>query len=121
MSVPDALAMAAWAALPAASFLNITASVSYQAPISAFPSFGFALSVAVLTTMRSMISPGILLESNTSCAFGDASTALSCGFQVTTAVLADAPNAATMSASDVLTIFRSRSRIPALVSARTSR
>src|SRR5216684_9319045 len=101
-SVPDALAIAVWAAWPAASFLNITASVSYQAPISALPNFGLAFSTAVLTTIRSRISPGILLESNTSCAFGADNTALNWGFQVTTALVAGVLNAATMSASEVL-------------------
>ena len=76
-SVPEALAIAARAAFAAASLRSMSAIVSYQAPTNALPSFGLAASVAVFTTIKSMISPGILLESNTSCAFGDANTLLS--------------------------------------------
>ena len=58
-----------------------------------------AVSVAVLTTMRSRISPGILLESNTSWASGIARMVLNCGFQVTTAVLAAVAKAPTTAES----------------------
>ena len=106
--------MAAIAAAPAASCCSMRAIVSYHAPTKALPNFGFAASVAVFTTMRSMISPGIFEESNTSCASGADNTALNCGFQVTTAVLAGVAKAPTISASEVFTIFTSRSRKPTL-------
>ena len=51
--------MAVRAALPASSLPCMIASVSYQAPTSALPKAGLSFSVSVLTTIRSMISPGI--------------------------------------------------------------
>src|ERR1035438_3070414 len=102
-SVPEAFAMAARADLAAASLRNMIAMVSYQAPTNALPSFGLAARVAVFTTIKSMISPGILLESKTNCAFGDVNTELSWGFHVTNAEVVGAANAPTMSASEVLT------------------
>ena len=47
------------------------ASVSYHAPTSALPKAGLAASVSVLTTIRSMISPGICELSNSSVAPGN--------------------------------------------------
>ena len=120
-SVPEALAIDSSAAVAFASFACISARVSYQAPTSALPSFGFALRVALLTTIRSRISPGILLESNTSEVFGIPMTSASCGFQVTVEVTPGVANAATMSASDVLTTLMSFSASPTLESPRASR
>ena len=57
--------MASFAALPSAPAAFILAIVSYQMPTSALPKFGLSFTTAVLTTIRSMISPGICDESNT--------------------------------------------------------
>ena len=76
---------------------------SNQAPVRALPRAGLSLSVALLTTIRSMISPGTLLESKTWVLPGVAAMADSCGFQVTTACTLGAAKAPTMSASEVLT------------------
>ena len=53
------------AALAAASSALISAMISYQAPTNALPKAGLSFSVWLLTTIKSMISPGIWLESNT--------------------------------------------------------
>ena len=95
--------------------------VSYQMPTSALPRSGLSFSVSVFTTSVSMISPGILLESNTSVAPGSAFTSISCGFQVTTAVESGDLKAPTMSASEVLTTLMSFSLSLTLLSARASR
>ena len=79
------------------------------------------MSVALLTTIRSMISPGTLLESKTWVLPGVAAMADSCGFQVTTACTLGAAKAPTMSASEVLTTLMSRSRRPAASRPRASR
>jgi hypothetical protein len=84
--------------------------VSYQAPTSALPNAGLAWRVSVLTTIRSMISPGIRLESNTLVVPGMARISETSGFQVTTAVGPPAAKAETRSASEVLTTVTSRSR-----------
>ncbi len=89
-SVPEALAIAVSAAVASGVLACISASVSYQAPTSALPRSGFSFSTLVLTTIRSRISPGVLLESNTSELSLSASTSESCGFQVTVAVTAGA-------------------------------
>ena len=83
--------------------------------------FTMAAKVSLLTTMRSMISPGIRLESNTPCASGIASISDNSGFQVTAAVTSADAKAPTMSASEVLTTVTSRSLAPMLASARASR
>ena len=85
---------------------------SYQAPTNALPSSGLASSVSVLTTMRSMISPGIWELSNTSLADGFSRMVESNGFQVTVAWTSRVSNAATRSASETLTTFTSRSDMP---------
>src|ERR1700729_3726798 len=85
--VPDAFAIAASAAAVRGSLPNITDMVSYHAPMSALPKFGFAFRVAAFTTMRSMISPGMRVESNTSVVLGMAMICASCGFQATVAVV----------------------------------
>src|SRR5215813_7732555 len=77
---------------------------------------GLSLSVSVLIPIKSCISPGILLESNTSVAFGSALTSMSWGFHVTTAIESGDLNAATISASDVLTVLISFSLRRMLVS-----
>ena len=98
------------------------ASVSYQAPTSALPKAGLSASVSVLTTIRSMISPGICELSNSSVAPGMAATSDSSGFQVTTFWTSSVPeNTETMSASEVLTTLTSFSVRPACSSARASR
>ena len=99
----------------------IVARVSYQMPASALANFGLSLITAVLTTMRSMISPGIFELSNTLWASGDFKIVETIGFQVTTAVTSAVLKAAAMSASDVLTTFRSFSCALMLSSARASR
>ena len=69
---------------------------------------GLSWSVWVLTTIRSMISPRIMLLSKTRFTFGTLSTATNCGFQVTTAFMSGvAAKVSTISASDVLTIVTS--------------
>ena len=95
--------------------------ISYQAPVRALPRAGLAFRVSVLTTIMSMISPGIWLESNTLVLSGMARISLSSGFQVTTAVTSGEAKAATMSASEVLITDRSFSAAPMLSSARASR
>jgi hypothetical protein len=120
-SVPEAFAMLSRAAVVFASLPCISAIVSYQAPTSALPSFGLAFSTSLLTIMRSRISPGVLLESNTSVVFGTAVISDNSGFQVTTEVTVGAANAPTMSASDVFTTLMSRSARPTVSSARASR
>ena len=90
--------------------------VSYQAPTSALPKAGFSASVAVLTTIRSMISPGICDELNSSVAPGKFATSDSSGFQVTTFWTSSVPeNTETMSASEVLTTVTSFSARPGLL------
>jgi hypothetical protein len=74
-----------------------------------------------LITIRFSISPGILLESKTSVASGWVFTSISCGFQVTTAVDSAALKAATISASEVLTVFTSFSLMPTEARPRASR
>ena len=99
----------------------MTARVSYQAPTRALANFGLSARVLVLTIARSMISPGILEESNTSCAALSCSISSTSGFQVATEVTSAECQAATMSASEVLTTVTSRSLMPFLASARASR
>ena len=69
----------------------ISAIASYHAPTSALPRAGLSFSVAVLTTIRSMISPGICVESNTLWAPGMATISDTSGFQVTTEVTSPVP------------------------------
>ena len=71
--------------------------------------------------MRSRISPGVLLESNTSVVFGIAVTSANCGFQVTVAVTPGVAKALTMSASEVFTTLMSRSASPTDSRPRASR
>ena len=111
--------MCVFAASPASPAADIAAIVSYQAPTSALPKRGSS-SASVLTTSMSMISPGIIDESNTGLTSGSACTSASSGFQVTTAVASSLAKAATMSASEVLTTVRSRSDISTVESARAS-
>ena len=94
--------------------------VSYQAPTRALPSRGSS-AASVLTTSMSMISPGIIDESNTGLTSGIAVISARSGFQVTTEVTSSVENAATMSASEVLTTVRSRSVMSADARARASR
>jgi len=107
--------------MAALSLPDMTDMISYQAPVNALPSAGLALRVSVLTTIKSMISPGIWLESNTSWLSGVARISLSSGFQVTTAVTSGEDQAATMSASEVLTTVMSFSLKPMLARPRASR
>ncbi len=65
--------------------------------------------------------PGIWLESNTISAPGVAAASVSSGFQVTMLRTSSLLNAATISASEVLTMFTSRSLRPCSSSARASR
>ena len=88
-SVPEAFAIASLAALPSAPSAFIFAMVSYQMPTSALPKSGLSFSTAVLTTIRSMISPGICEESNTFLASGEPRISETIGFHVTTAVTSD--------------------------------
>jgi len=97
----------------------IRASVSNQAPTSALPSAGLALSVSVETVIRSWISLGIFELSNTIVPVF--LTSPSCGFQVTTVFTSGVAKALTMSASEVLTVFTSDSFIPFISSARARR
>jgi hypothetical protein len=78
--------MCSRALVDSAFFAFISATTSNQAPVSALPSAGLSLRVWVLTTIMSMISPGILLESNTSVTPGLALMSESIGFQVVTAL-----------------------------------
>ena len=85
-SVPEALAMCSRAALLAAFFAFINSTTSNHAPVSALPRAGLSLRVALLTTIMSMISPGIWLELKTSVTPGLALMSESIGFQVVTAL-----------------------------------
>src|SRR6266403_23124 len=85
-SVPDAFAIASLAALPSAPAEFILAMVSYQMPTRALAKLGLSFRTAVLTTIRSMISPGICDESKTLLASLDARISATIGFHVTTAV-----------------------------------
>ena len=100
------------------------AMVSYQAPTSALPKAGLAASVSVLTTIRSMISPGICELSNSLVAPGngrDLGQQRVPGDDVLDVVGAEVKTE-TMSASEVLTTpSTSRSARPACSSARASR
>ena len=58
--------MCSRAALLAAFFAFINSTTSNHAPVSALPRAGLSLRVALLTTIMSMISPGIWLELKTS-------------------------------------------------------
>ncbi|MCY1392307.1 hypothetical protein D9M71_71740 [compost metagenome] len=69
----------------------------------------------------SMISPGIWLELNTSVTPGLALMSASIGFQVVTACTSSVSKAADMSASEVLTTFRSFSARRARSRPRASR
>ena len=77
--------------------------------------------MAVSTTSRSRISPGICAELKTSFAPGCAFITESCGFQATTALASGLPKAPTMSASEVFTVLTSVGFSPAFSSARASR
>ena len=107
--------------MPAGVSALMVAMISYQAPVSALPSFGLSLRVSLLTTIRSMISPGIWLESNTLVTPGVASISAKSGFQVATAFTSLVAKAATMSASEVFTTFRSFSLRSAFSRPRASR
>ena len=77
--------MASRAALPSGVSAFINAAVSYQMPASALPKFGLSLSVLLLATIRSMISPGTCELSNTFFAVGSSRMVETSGFHVTTA------------------------------------
>ncbi|MOA28974.1 hypothetical protein D3C78_1499570 [compost metagenome] len=113
--------MCSRAALPSGVSAAMVAMISYQAPASALPKAGLSLRVALLTTIRSMISPGIWLESNTLETPGVAATSASSGFQVVTALTSSLAKAATRSASEVLITLRSFSLRPARSKPRASR
>ena len=72
------------ASLEAVPFFKV-AKVSYQMPTSALANFGLSFRTAVLTTIRSMISPGIFELSKTFFASGDPMIVETIGFHVTTA------------------------------------
>lgn len=113
--------MAERAALAVSPSPAMSAMTSYQMPVRALPKSGLSFSTAVFATRRSMISPGILDESNTSWAPGVFRISETMGFQVVTAVTSGVLYAATMSASEVFTSVMSRSLSPALSSARARR
>ena len=81
-----AFAIASRAALPFSPVSDISAIVSYQMPTERLAEIGIVLQRLGVDHHQSSISPGILLELNTSVASGSAFTSMSCGFQVTTAV-----------------------------------
>jgi hypothetical protein len=120
-SAPDSLAICSRAALPSGVWAVVRAMVSYQMPVRALPRFGLAFRASVLTIRPSRISPGIFELSKTSVAPGIFFTSDSCGFQVTRALVSAAPKAATMSASEVLTVLTSLIFRPAFSRARASR
>ena len=119
--VPASFAIAARAAAPSASCLAISVMVSNQMPASALPRFGLAFSVAVSTTSRSRISPGISAEVKTAVVPGTPFMVVTCGFHATAALIDGAAKAAAMSASEVLTVFTSVIFMPLVSSARASR
>ena len=119
--MPEAAPIAARAAAPSGVTDTISVTVSYQMPASALPKSGFSASDAVLATIRSIISPGIWLESNTLVASGSFSISATIGFQVTIAATSCVWKAPTMSGSAVLTTLTSASDSPTVSSARASR